>query len=53
MCTCIACWGTDTSTCNKAGTYSLTDDHVIELFNFLFISMYIGSVVFQLPTVHL
>ena len=30
-----ACWGTDTSTCNKAGTYSLTDDQVIELLNFL------------------
>ena len=30
-----ACWATDTCTCNKAGTYSLTDDQVIELFNFL------------------
>ena len=44
-----ACWGTDTSTCNKAGTYSLTDDQVIELFNFLIDNIYIhvGSVVFQ------
>ena len=44
-----ACWGTDTSTCNKAGTYSLTDDQVIELFNFLIDNSYIhvGSVVFQ------
>ena len=41
-----ACWGTDTSTCNKAGTYSSTDDQVIELFNFL-IYIHVGSVVFQ------
>ena len=41
-----ACWGTDTSTRNKAGTYSLTDDEVIELFNFLIDNIYIhvGSV---------
>ena len=44
-----ACWGTDTSTCNKAGTYSLTNYQVIELFNFLIDNIYIhvGSVVFQ------
>ena len=30
-----ACLGTDTSTGNKAGTYSLTDDRIMELFNFL------------------
>ena len=44
-----ACWGTDMSTGNKAGTYSLTDDQVIELFNFLIDNIYIhvGSVVFQ------
>ena len=40
-----ACWGTDTSTCNKAGTYSLTDGQVIELFNFLINND--RSVVFQ------
>ena len=34
------------STCNKAGTYSLTDDQVIELPNFLIDNIYIhvGSV---------
>ena len=37
------------STGNKAGTYSLTDDQVIELFNFLIDNIYIhvGSVFFQ------
>ena len=35
-----ACWGTDTSTCNKTGTYSLTDDQIIELFNFLIDNIY-------------
>ena len=58
MYTCIhsghaeAHWDTDTSTHNKAGTYSLTDDQVIELFNLLIDNIYVhvGSVVFQQAT---